>query len=63
MAKFKASEGVAGISVEGDYFPVDAEGCIEAPASYAAQIEPHGFTPYVAPDPAPRAKKAKAEQD
>lgn len=45
--KFKAPEGVSGISVGGEQFDVDDKGEIETPdtGTYYQMLAPHGFTP------------------
>lgn len=58
MPRLKAPADIgAGVSVGGQYFPVDADGCIEVPEGGDYSMLLPGFVPYIAPVK-PAAKEA-----
>lgn len=59
MPKYKAPNGVANISVGGENFAVDADGCISVPSqNYHSLLAPLGYE--LQPEAAPVSVKSKA---
>lgn len=58
--KLQGQKGSGGVSVDGMFYPADADGVVDVPDECAALLAPHGYLPARALDAdAPAPKKTR----